>query len=518
MKKINKFILTSLSLVTLISSCNSIKSTSIEEDLIKIQSEDKSNFMWGVSTAGYQSEGYDTASMWNTWVNSGKTPDKNPRAVDFFHRYEEDIQLAKDMGCNAFRLSIEWSRIEPQKGVIDPAGIQYYKNVIKAIKDRGMTPLVTLIHFNYPQWVANETKNNGLADSKFIDYFLKYVAVVVKEYKSDVKYWLTFNEPNIWIPGAYLAATFPPGKRNPISMVKAGWNLLKAHSIAYDLIHGIQPDAMVSSNMFYILPKPFGKPSDPNNESTISSNSQKLDEQNMLESDWFFESLDNGKTTVDKKVLETDESTKNTNLSNIAQNLDKEIRNELKNRNIKTNTLQDETKDPNQVNASMDSQVKWLKKFDYVAFDYYYRFRNLSQVANLSRSWLLEIYPEGLYDALMDYNKRYKKPILIAENGISFEDGNPRKDKWTREAAMVQHIKQVKRAMKDGANVLGYFHWSITDNYEWGSYTARFGLYTVNSKTDPDLKRIPTPAVDVYKKIISEDGVTEELLAKYPRP
>ncbi|MEK7431874.1 MAG: family 1 glycosylhydrolase [Cyanobacteriota bacterium] len=516
MQKINKFLLSSLAFFTFMTSCNSIKSTSnIDNDQLKIQSEGQNPFMWGVSTAGHQSEGYDNDSIWHYWDLAGKTLDHNPKGADFFHKYEEDIQLAKDMGCNSFRLSIEWSRIEPKKGVIDQSAILYYKNILKALKDRNMTPLVTLVHFNYPQWVLDETNKKGIEDSKFIDYFLKYTEIVVKEFKSDVKYWITFNEPNIWIPSSYLIGIMPPGKKNPVSLVKAGWNLLKAHSIAYDLIHGIQPDAMVSSNVFYILPKPFGPVSDPNNVSALSAPSTKLDDKNIMDTDWFYSSLENGKTSVDPKIVN---DTSSPDFKNIATTLDKEIRADKLKKNIKESNKADVPLNQDEVKASMDSQVKWLKKFDYVAFDYYYRFRNLTQVSNLPKPWLLELYPEGIYDAIMDYHRRYKKPILIAENGMAFENDKPRKDNWTREASMVQHIKHMKRAIKDGANVLGYFHWSITDNYEWGSFTPRFGLYTVNAKTDPDMKRIPTPAVDVYKKLIENDGVTDELLRNYPNP
>lgn len=515
MKNLSKVMITLLTCVTFITSCrvNNNQVDSEDNSKIKIQSDSTNSFMWGVSTAGYQSEGYDTSSMWHFWDLSGKTKDHNPKGVDFFHKYKEDIQLAKDMGCNSFRFSIEWSRIEPKKGVIDQTAVQYYKDILKELKDREMTPIVTLIHFNYPQWVLNETKNKGLEDSKFIDYFLNYVIFTVKEFKGDVKYWLTFNEPNIWIPGAYLLAQTPPGKINPVATVKAGWNLLKAHSMAYDLIHGIEPEAMVSSNVFYILPKPFGHISKPDDVEILS---QKLDDKNMLDTDWFFESINNGKTSVSLPV--TASSNLSTKAATTPQTLEQEVKQEQKLRGLPITQNTIPTTNGDQVNISSDSQVKWLKKFDFVAFDYYYRFRTIGQVSNLVKPWLMESYPEGLYDAVMDYHKRYKKPIMIAENGMATEDNKPRADHWTREVSIVQHIKQLKRAMNDGANVIGYFHWSITDNYEWGSFTPRFGLYTVNPKTDPDMKRIPTPAVEVYKEIIKNNGVTPTLLSQYQAP
>ncbi|RYX99115.1 glycoside hydrolase family 1 protein, partial [bacterium] len=466
------------------------------------QSQPLSSFQWGVSTAGYQSEGNDSSSIWSNWDKSGKTLDHNPKGVDFFNRYEEDIQLAKDMGANSFRFSIEWSRVEPRKGHFDPDGIQFYRNILNSVKAKGMTPLVTLVHFNYPQWIVSESKNanKGLDDPEFINYFLKYTEKMVREFGDDVKYWITFNEPNIWIPGAYLTGIHPPGKKNPIATVKATWNLLKSHSKAYDLIHQLDADAMVSANMFYILPKPFGAVTPaPDNASIQSSNTPKLDDKNILDTDWFYESMSTGNVTVNPQSVSE---------------------NQIEASNLKPKTLKDELNETDarnnpKVNIEMDSQVGWLKKFDYVAFDYYYRFRTISHVMNLTRPWLIEIYPEGLYDAIMYYHRKYNKPIMIAENGICDENLKPRADKWTRESAIVQHVKHMKRAMADGANVLGYYHWSITDNYEWGSFTPRFGLYTVNALKDPTMKRIATPAVEVYKQVIKNNGVTNNLLIKY---
>lgn len=465
-------------------------------------------FQWGVSTAGHQSEGYDTTSIWHTWDISGKTIHHNPRGVDFLNKYQEDVDLAKGLGANGFRFSIEWSRVEPRRGYFDPQGIQFYRNLINAIKAKGMTPLVTLVHFNYPQWIIDEKYSNdskkGLEDPEFINYFLRYTEKMVKEFGPDIKYWLTFNEPNIWVPGAYLVGATPPGKKNPISTVRATWNLLKAHSKAYDLIHQLDNDAQVSSNVFYVLPKPFGAvPSAPG---TLQASTKTIDDKNILDTDWFYEAINTGNVSVSSQVISDGQmQTKATNSLSLAD--------ELKQTDIRNNP-----KNPNEVTAEMDSQVGWLKKFDYVAFDYYYRFRTVNHVINLTKPWLMEMYPQGIYDAIMYYHRKYNKPILIAENGICTEDLKPRGDRWTREAAIVEHVKYMKKAMADGANVIGYYHWSITDNYEWGNFTSRFGLYSVDALHDPEMKRVATPAAEVYKQVIQNNGLTDELVAKYHAP
>jgi beta-glucosidase len=462
-------------------------------------------FQWGVSTAGYQCEGYDNSSMWNHWDLAGKTKDRNPKGTDFLNRYQEDIQLAKDMGVNSFRFSIEWSRIEPRMGVIDPNGIQFYRNIIKALKDRNMTPLVTLVHFNYPQWVLDESNGTkkGLENPEFVRFFLRYVETVVKEFGPDVKYWLTFNEPNIWVPGSYLIGMTPPGKKSPLATVRAGWNLLKAHSKAYDLIHQLDPDSMVSSNVFYIMAKPFG-PVTPAPGSGDQRGVQTLTDKNMDNTDWFYESIDTGKTKIDPQAL-----VEGSGMS-ASQVQEKTLAEELNSTDSRGNILP-----AGQESTRGDSMVGWLKKFDYVSFDYYHRFHTISQVLHIDQFWNMEMYPQGLYDAIMYYHNKYHKPIMIAENGMATENLKPRADKWTRESGMVEHVKMVKSAMASGANVIGYYYWSITDNYEWGTWTPRFGLYSVNALNDPEMKRIPTPAVAVYKSIIQNNGVTAQLNAKY---
>ena len=413
------------------------------------------NFLWGISTAGHQVEGDNFASQWYVWEQAGKTRHKSGKTVDFLHRYPQDIELAKSLGVNTFRIGIEWSRIEPQKGQVDVNALNFYSSLIKAIRAAGMTPVVTLLHFTYPAWLDKDYNNDGLTsweDPGTIDLYLKYVELVVKRFGPDVKYWLTFNEPNIWVIGAWLFGATPPGKKNPIATIRVVHNLLQAHSKAYDLIHSLDSDSMVSSNIFHIVFKPFGK-------------NMSMQSEDFYDTDWFMNALETGSLPENPAKY----FPANTRLT----------------------------------------QVSLLKKFDYVAFDYYYRFYSIKDVTDSGYTpWLGKFYPEGLYDALMNYSKHYPdKPILIAENGMCTENLKPRHDNWTREDHLVKHVYQVQKAFNAGAKIIGYCYWSLVDNFEWGEYDARFGLFSVNVLTDPELKRIPTGAVDVYKKIIANNSV-----------
>jgi len=442
-------------------------------------------FLWGVSSAGYQAEGNEFNSQWYYWELAGKTKHKVGKAVDFYNRYEEDILLAKAMGVNTFRLSVEWSRIEPRPGVIDREQLAFYKHLVQTVRRHGMEPLVTLVHFTYPHWLDFDSDKDGLTgwdDPDTVDAFLEYTSLVVRELSPEVRFWITFNEPNIWLPIAHLAGQTPPGRKNPFSLLRAARNVLQAHARAYDRIHGIRPDAMVSANMFQFMYNPFAR-----SAKSFAASPQALSEssiEGMAETNWFMEALEDGQFAYEPH-----------------------LRQYFSPEHFKGGMAEMGT-----------SAVSLLGRFDYVSFDYYYRFTKLSEIIHAHETWRMPIYPEGLYNVLIDYQRRFRKPIVIAENGLGTFNNEPRADGWTRGDHIVQHVHHMQRAMADGANVIGYYHWSITDNYEWGNYDSRFGLYRVEALNDPELKRIPTDGVDVYKAVIANQGTTPELLQRHPGP
>ncbi len=150
-------------------------------------------------------------------------------------------------------------------------------------------------------------------------------------------------------------------------------------------------------------------------------------------------------------------------------------------------------------------------KLDFLGIDYYYGValnNPTAAYAALDEFYNVTPQPEGLYDALMRYSGKYPElPLYIVENGMPTDNGAPRADGYTRANHLRDHIYWMERAREDGADVIGYNYWSITDNYEWGSYRPRFGLYTVDVLGDPTAARIPTDGVDAYRRIIHENGV-----------
>lgn len=403
------------------------------------------DFLWGVATAGYQWEGGDRTSNWASWERAGHVKEPSGRAADGWNRFEADFDLARGLGLNAFRFSLEWSRIEPAPGVIDPDAVAHYHRVFAAARARGLTPIVTLVHYTYPAWLDAQAPK-GLSAWEvpgMVEHYAHYVAFVAREFGGDIKYYLTFNEPTVMVEAGYLGGMWPPGKKDLGAFLRASGNLIAAHARAYDVIHAHDADAMVSFNNYAAAYQLGFDPA----QSTMRAPGD----------DWFlkaFSSMLPGRTDAHGRP-----------------------------------------------------------RLDFVAVDYYKRLSLPVQVVPPSPSqWT--VYPDGFIEVLERYHKVFNLPILVAENGFATDNDKPRADGWTREAYLVAHVAAVQRAMQRGIPLLGYTYWTLTDNWEWGSFDDRFGLFAVDCRGG-DFARVPRPAAAVYKQIVAAGGATPELLARH---
>ncbi|RBM11564.1 glycoside hydrolase family 1 [Prauserella sp. PE36] len=378
-------------------------------------------FHWGVATAGFQSEGAAPDSNWRRYVDAQAETVRDPyaNAVDFRNRYAEDIALAKEMGVNTFRVSLEWPRIEPRPGEIDQEALALYDGMVREIKAAGMTPMLTLTHFTHPGWIVDR---GGWTNPSTVSSWLSFARLVVQRYAGQGALWITFNEPTV-----YRSFEERNGGLNAFQSGAMMRNLVSAHRQGYDLIHELDPGARVSSNLA-VKPPPL---------------------------QWFDD-------------------------------------------------------------AAFIDKVK--DKLDFVGVDYYYgaSLDNLTAIHGLTDEfWRIDPQPDGLYYALKTYQRKFPGlPLYVVENGMPTDNGQPRPDGYTRADHLRDHLYWLQRAMAEGVNVMGYNYWSITDNYEWGSYRPRFGLYTVDALTDPSLTRKPTDAVPAYRETIAGNGVPEGYLPK----
>ncbi|MBF6210492.1 glycoside hydrolase family 1 protein [Nocardia puris] len=373
------------------------------------------DFLWGVASSGYQSEGDAPDSNWSRYVAQGKTTDPYLNTVDFHGRYRSDIGLAAQLGVRVYRIGIEWARVQPRPGEWDENGFRFYDNVIAAIRAAGMRPMLTLDHWVFPGW---QVDRGGWRNQGIVDDWLANARRVVDRYARHDPLWVTFNEPLM-----YVLNEVRHGGLGPADVPAMHDRIAQAHNAIYDHIHRVHPGAMVTSNVAYI----------PAAEDVVN------------------------KPLIDKIAA----------------------------------------------------------RLDYIGIDYYYGLSpdNLSGTASFTELWKNPLQPEGIYYALEHYARAFPgKPLYIVENGIPTENGLPRADGYTRADNLRDTVYWLQRAKADGINLMGYNYWSLTDNYEWGSYTPRFGLYTVDVLTDPTLTRRPTDAVDAYKALIGAGGVPADYL------
>ena len=203
------------------------------------------DFFWGAATSSHQVEGDNRFNDWWAWEQVSLVPERSGRACDHYNQYEKDLDIAQKLGHNAYRFSIEWSRVERSPGNFSEEDIVHYEKVIGACRARKLTPIVTLHHFTNPIWFVAE---GGWVSPKSPELFVRYVRRVTERLHTQVSWWITINEPTVLVHEGYLAGRWPPGKRSPLLAVKAVRNLVKAHRLAYQAIR----DCSKESSRLYI--------------------------------------------------------------------------------------------------------------------------------------------------------------------------------------------------------------------------------------------------------------------------
>lgn len=377
------------------------------------------DFLWGAATSAYQVEGGNVHSDWWEWEKkNGK--ECSGQACRHYDLYEQDFDLARSLHHNAHRLSIEWARIEPEEGKFSKDALDHYLRVMDALKSRKIEPIVTLHHFTNPDWLA---KKGGWEHRRAADYFLRYCRFVVQALAPCVHYWITINEPTIYVSHAYLFGVWPPEIKSLPRMLNVERNMLQAHSRVYRAIHGIYGEQSLSKPAVSIA------------QHVIALVPCTRDIKNRLAS-WTRHKLFNERYLDILKRRKT--------LDFIAINYYSRQLVDLKKWGVRN------------LVADRCNQGHYPVKKNSLGWD---------------------IYPEGLYQLLLKF-KKYNLPILIAENGICTADDDLR---WE---FLQGHLKSVHAAMEKNVWVTGYLHWSLLDNFEWDKgFGPRFGLIEVDYET-----------------------------------
>lgn len=420
-------------------------------------------FLWGTASASHQNEGNNTNNNWWAWENE---PDriidgtKSGLACDWWGgRWREDFDRAKDAGQNAHRLSIEWSRVQPAPDRWDESALDRYREIVRGLIERGITPMVTLHHFSDPLWLVDL---GGWENEELAGYFEVYVRKVVDALKEYVNLWVTINEPNVYVAYSYLFGNFPPGKNDMMATARVMTNQVRAHTAAYHTIHKQQPVARVGIATNYTPAIPSRK-LNPLDRMVASVQSNLFNEfmpraitSGVLRFPLWFKRMPEAKNTLD--FLGINYYTR----AYVAFNLRK-------------------------------AKELFGRRF-------------LSPDAEHSETGYLANEPEGLFDAIK-WGLKFKLPIMITENGI--DDSEDR----LRPRYLAQHIHQLWRAVNFNYPVKGYFHWTLVDNFEWDrGWTQRFGLWAVDNDTQARIKR---PSADLYADICKQNGLSSESVARY---
>lgn len=397
------------------------------------------DFIWGTATAAHQIEGNNENTNWGEWEkDSSRIKDKSNaiKAVDGWNRAKDDIKLMKELGVNSYRFSVAWNKIEPEKGKINEDALKHYDDFINELKANNIEPTVTLHHFTHPLWFE---QLGAFEKEENIKHFVEFSKLIFKRFHVSVKYWVTLNEPNVFVTSAYFNTNFPPGKADSKLGAEVLKNMLKAHVEVYSALKELgmkdyeKPKIGLATSIFQFEPA-----------------------RRWHLGDWAIARI--GSNTFNESVLGF----------------------------FRTGTMN--------FYVPLDVDVSYIDKdapntLDFIGVNYYshyaykfdFDFKKAAQSIAVEGEEMTDmpytIYTEGIYRAIEDVSN-LKKPIIITENGIS-DAKDDKRDKYIR-----QSLYTVSKAIKDGYDVRGFYYWTLLDNFEWAEgYTQKFGLYEVNLQT-----------------------------------
>lgn len=404
------------------------------------------SFLWGASTAAHQVEG-GNHNQWTVWElenakakavqadfhlhdypswdwikKEASTPENyvSGKLADHFNRYREDFDLLQKMSMNAYRFSVEWSRIEPVEGTWNQTAIDHYKEYVADLRRRRIEPVLTLFHFTLPVWFAEK---GGFEKRSNVKYFERFAEKIVGELGAQVRYIITINEPEVYAFESYYLQTWPPNKASWWKAYRVIQNMALAHKRAVKAIRGLNGRHKISiaknSNFFY-----------PGDNAWLSRLSAAVMQ--------YFQ---------DDFILK-----------------------------------------------------KFAKNCDFIGVNYYftnrvYGYRIHNQDQKLSDlAW--DLQPADIQFVLERLNRKYKKPLLVTENGLA-DARDEYREWWIRET-----LTGLQQALKHDVELIGYLHWSLMDNFEWAQGKwPRFGLAAVDYKTG---KRTLRPSAVKFGRAIKQ--------------
>lgn len=432
------------------------------------------NFLWGVATSSHQIEGNNKNNDWWLWEEMGKLENgvRSGRATDHWNRFREDIYLAKQLGVNSYRFSIEWSRVEPEERRWDDSAWEWYNDLIAECEKHKIAPMLTLHHFTSPLWFS---KQDLFVNNSGPGKFLFFVDRVIEKLGPRIPLWCVINEPVVFAIGTYVGRFMPPAEFAPEKATRTLRNLLICQYRAYNKIHSVL--ANNRSGPFKHMSLMVGCAHNmidfrPHRRYHLVDAALARMAHNFYNWSWL-DAVTGKKQHFGLPIFFP------------------------RMRQVK--------------------EIKGKACVDFIGVNYYtkayLRWRPDNDCEGQVEEWPIGVYFHRRRDRVSDLGwavsakglKRllsgvssYGLPIIITENGIADADDSLRED-YIRE-----HISRIAECLDQGIDIRGYYHWSLIDNFEWiKGFKPRFGLYRVDYD---DYSRHARPSVDTYRTIISKSN------------
>ncbi|VVB12163.1 unnamed protein product [Arabis nemorensis] len=460
------------------------------------------NFLFGTASSSYQYEGAyltdgKTLSNWDVFTSiPGKISDGSHGkvAVDHYHRYPEDLDLMEDLGVNSYRLSLSWARILPMGrfGDVNMAGIDHYNSMINDILRRGIEPFVTLTHYDIPQEL--EFRYGSWLNPQIREDFEHYADICFQYFGNRVKFWSTFNEPNVQVILGYRKGTYPPSQCS-----KAFGNCTRGDSDIEPLVaaHNIIRSHLAAVNIYRTKyqEEQRGKIGIVMNTIWFEPVSDSLEDRLAVERaqafylNWFLDPIVFGRYPREMRKI-------------IGEDLPEFTRDDLKSSKSGLDFIGINQYTSRYAKDCLHSACEPGKGGSRAeGFVYSNAHKDGLPLGEPTGVDWFNIYPQGMEKMLMYTTERYKNiPLYVTENGFGENNTGVLLNDYRRVKFMSNYLDALKRAMRKGADVRGYFTWSLLDNFEWISgYTIRFGLYHVDFDTQ---ERTPRLSASWYKNFI----------------
>ena len=428
-------------------------------------------FVWGTSTSSYQIEGAASEdgrgpSIWDTHCKlRGRVSndDTGDIACDHYHRYRQDIQIMSDLGIQAYRFSLSWSRLMPRgRGSVNQKGLDFYDKLIDGLLQADIDPWICLFHWDFPQLLQDL---GGWSNRDSVGWFADYAMLAARRYGDRVKHWATFNEQSVSTLFGYLWGISPPGATDRAGYFRVVHHENLAHGAAIEALRSTVHKAFlgVIHNRQAVYPERF----DPAHQSAVEP----------MDAHW-------NKIFPDPQILGYYPET-------LAQDIEPFMR---------AGDL-----------ASICRPLDWFGLNHYSPI--WARVEPNStlgfqmgdfpkDMAHTEINW--SIYPEAFKHELLELTRRYQLPVYVTENGCGSNQEKPDESGFVQDDHRINYIslymQKMAEACQEGANVRGYFVWSLLDNFEWGAgYESRFGIVRVDFDTQ---KRTPKASAKWYADLM----------------